>query len=277
MRVAVVGHVEWIQFARVDHAPATGELVPASEWWEEAAGGAAIAAVQALKLGAEVEFFTAVGDDELGHRAVEHFRELGLTVHAVARGPQRRGFIQLDRDGERTITMMGERTVPSGSDPLPWERLEHADGVYFTGGDEAALRAARQARVLVATPRAGEPLRRAGTKLDVLVRSATDPGETALGDDLDPPPHYIVSTGGKAGGQWVGEDHTTGNWQSSELPGPKGDAYGAGDSFAGGLTWGLAAGMDIDAALQLAARCGAHKLTGRAGFDGQLAAAPKGV
>jgi ribokinase len=277
MRVAVVGHAEWIQFARVDHPPAAGELVQASEWWEEAAGGAAIAAVQALKLGADVELFTAVGDDELGRRALDHYRELGLTVHAVSRGPQRRGFLQLDRDGERAITIMGERTVPSGSDPLPWERLDGVDGVYFTGGDVGALHAARRARCLVATPRAGETLRRAGTKLDVLVRSGTDAGERALGDDLDPPPHYIVSTGGEAGGRWVGEDHTTGNWKSADLPGPKGDAYGAGDSFAGGLTWAFAAGMTIDEALRLAARCGAHKLSGRAGYDRQLTADHEGV
>jgi ribokinase len=272
MRVAVVGHVEWIQFARVDHVPAAGELVPASEWWEEAAGGAAIAAAQARKLGADVDFFAAAGDDELGRRAVEHFRRQGLTVHAVARGGQRRGFIQLDRDGERTITIMGERMTPAGADALPWDRLADTAGVYFTGGDEAALHAARRARALVATPRAGETLLRAGVKLDVLVRSADDAGEMALGDDLEPAPRYIVSTRGGEGGQWLGEDHTTGEWKSRALPGPKGDSYGAGDSFAGGLTWALAQGMEIGPALDLAARCGAHKLTGRAGFDGQLTA-----
>ena len=275
MRVAVVGHVEWIEFARVDHVPAVGELVPATEWWEEAAGGAAIAAVQALKLGAEVEFFTAVGDDDRGRRAVEHFRSLGLAVHPVARGRQRSGWIHLDRTGERTITIMGERTVPSGEDPVPWDRLADVDAVYFTGGDARALELARGARILVATPRAGAILGTAGVKLDVLVRSGVDPGERTIGDDFDPPPHYIVSTGGAAGGRWVGEDHTTGTWKSIDLPGRKGDTYGAGDSFAGALTFGLGSGLDIDGALELAARAGAHKLTGRAGFDRQLTAADR--
>jgi ribokinase len=272
MRVAVVGHVEWIHYARVDHVPRVGENVAASEWWEEPAGGAAIAAVQALKLGAEVEFFAAFGDDERGHRAVDAFRERGLVVHPVFGGEQRRAFIQLDADGERTITIMGGRTVPSGDDPLPWERLADIDAVYFTGGDAGALRAARQAGQLVATPRAGATLRDAGVKLDVLVRSGADPGERELGDDLDPRPRLIVSTRGVEGGQWVGEDHTGGTWKSAALPGTKGDAYGAGDSFAGALTWALGAGKDTDAALALAARAGAAKLTGRAGFDRQLTA-----
>jgi ribokinase len=275
MRVAVVGHTEWIEFARVDHVPAVGELVPATEWWEEAAGGAAIAAVQAHKLGAEVEFFTAVGDDERGRRAVEHFRALGLTVHAVARGRQRSGWIHLDRDGERTITVMGDRTVPSAEDPLPWERLAQADAVYFTGGDVGALVAARRAGIVVATPRAGATLDDARVRLDALVRSGSDPGERTAGDDLDPPPRFIVSTGGEAGGRWVGDDRTTGHWSRVRLPGPKGDSYGAGDSFAGALTYGLGSGLEIADALELAARAGAHKLTGRAGYDRQLTAADR--
>jgi ribokinase len=41
------------------------------------------------------------------------------------------------------------------------------------------------------------------------------------------------------------------------------DAYGCGDSFAAGLTYGLGAGDDIDAALALAARNGAACLTAR--------------
>lgn len=272
MRVAVVGHVEWAQFARVPEVPAAGELVAASEWWEDAAGGAAVAAMQALRLGAEVELFTALGDDEHGREAHRRLEARGLTVHAMARGVQRRAFVFLDGDGERTITVLGERTVPAGDDELPWERLADADAAYFTGGDAAALTAARRARLLVATPRAGDVLREAGVRLDVLVRSARDPGECRAGDDLDPRPHRVVSTAGREGGRWVGEDRTEHVWRAARLPGPPGDAYGAGDSFAGGLTWALGADLDIEAALGVAARCGAAKLSGRAAYDGQLTA-----
>jgi ribokinase len=272
LRIVVVGHSEWAHLVRVPRVPVRGELVPASEWWEEAAGGAAIAAVQALRLGAEVELFAAVGDDDHGRRTAARLREMGLVVHAVARGVQRRAIVMLDGDGERTIVVLGERTVPAGADDLPWERLDGADAVYFTGGDEAALRACRRARMLVATPRAGDTLRTAGVKLDVLVRSADDAGERDLGDDLEPRPHRIVSTAGAEGGRWVGEDRTEGDWQAAELPGPRGDAYGAGDSFAGALTWALGSGRSMDEALAVAARAGAAKLAGRAGYGGQLTA-----
>jgi len=51
------------------------------------------------------------------------------------------------------------------------------------------------------------------------------------------------------------------------------DAYGCGDSFAGGLTYGLGAGMTLEEALALGARCGAACLTGPGPYEGQLRSA----
>ena len=197
-----------------------------------------------------------------------------MTVHAAPReGEHRRGFVHLDDDHERTITILGERIVPHGDDDLPWERLDEADGVYFTGGDVGALVEARRARKLVATPRAYDTLLASDVDLDALVRSAKDPGEQHAEEHLDPAPDIVVSTAGKEGGEWVGEDRTSGRWQAAQLPGPAQDSYGAGDSFAAGLTYGLAAGMPIEQALDVASRCGAYKLAGRAAYEGQLTAA----
>ena len=273
-RVAVVGHVEWIEFARVPRMPLPGEIVHATEWWQDVGGGGAVAAVQLAKLAGTADFFTALATDELGERSRRRLEELGVVVHAATRpGTHRRGFVHLDAEGERTITILGDRLVAHGDDDLPWERLDDVDAVYFTGGDVGALRHARRAGRVVATPRAERTLSAAHVKLDALVRSAKDPGERDAGDDLEPPPALVVSTAGKEGGQWVGEDRETGRWKSAELPGSRRDSYGAGDSFAAGLTFGLGAGLPIDAALELASRCGAHKLTGRAAYENQLTAA----
>jgi ribokinase len=273
-RVVVVGHVEWVEFARVPRMPRPGEIVHASEWWEEAGGGGAVAAVQLAKLAGGVEFFTALAGDERGRRAAARLEELGVTVHAAPReGAQRRGFVHLDDDDhERTITILGDRIVPRGEDDLPWERLDGADAVYFTGGDVGALRQARRARRLVATPRAFDTLRASRIKLDALVRSAKDPGEQHAEEALDPPPDLVVSTAGREGGEWVGKAHGTGHWKAAELPGPPRDAYGAGDSFAAGLTFALGADLPVEQAVRVAARCGAHKLAGRAAYDNQLTA-----
>jgi ribokinase len=262
MRFAVVGHVEWIEFALVDHVPVAGEIIDASSGFHEAAGSAAVAAVQIAKLAGGVDFFTALGDDERGRRARARLRELGVTVHATRRdAPTRWGFVHLDARGERTITIVGDRLVPHGADALPWERLGGADAVFVSGGDAGAMREARRARLLVATPRAADVLR--GIQVDALVGSGHDRLERA--EPLDPPPRLVVTTRGAEGGEYTG-----GTYAAAPLPGPLVDTYGAGDTFAGGLTYALGAGYDTPGALAFAARAGAANLTGRGPYAGQL-------
>jgi len=74
-----------------------------------------------------------------------------------------------------------------------------------------------------------------------------------------------VWTRGSEGGEYSG-----GTWVAASPPGPVADAYGAGDTFAGALTYALGAGQEIAAALAFAARAGAANLTGRGPYAGQL-------
>jgi ribokinase len=270
IRTAVVGHVEWATFARVPHMPAAGDLVHVTETWEEPGGGGGVAAVQLVKLAGNCTFLTALAQDELGRRSAEVLGERGAEVHAAPRpGTQRRVFVHVDDDGERTITVIGGRIVPHGDDDLPWDALDGVDACYFTGGDAAALRAARAARILVATPRAAATLHEAGVQLDALVHSGTDKGER-LEEELDPAPKLVVTTLGARGGRWEAAEGRTGAWEAAKLEGPRVNAYGAGDSFAAGLTYGLAACDTVEEAVKLAARCGAAKLTGHGATDNQL-------
>ena len=267
-RLAVVGHVEWIEFVRVDHVPAAGEIVTAEETWEEAAGGGAVAAVQLAKLAGSCRFFTVLGDDDLGRRALAALEARGVTVEAeFLAKPTRRGFTYIDGEGERTITVIGEKLHPLETNHLPWMELARYDGVYFTAGDPGALRAARRAGVLVATARELATLGRAGVQLDALVGSGDDLAEQYSPGDLEPAPHLVVSTAGGLGG-W---SQPGGPFRASPLPGMVDDAYGAGDSFAAGLTFGLASGLSRDEAIELASRCGAAVMTGRGPYEKQLA------
>jgi ribokinase len=270
VRTAVVGHVEWATFARVPHMPAAGDIVHVSETWEEPGGGGGVAAVQLVKLAGSCTFLTALAQDELGRRSTEILAERGVEVHAAPRpAPQRRVFVHVDDDGERTITVIGDRIVPHGDEDLPWDALDGVDACYFTGGDAAALRASRRARILVATPRAAATLHEAGVQLDALVHSGTDKGER-LEEELDPAPKLVVTTLGARGGSWEAAEGRTGTWEAAKLEGPRVNAYGAGDSFAAGLTYGLAACDTVEEAVKLAARCGAAKMTGHGATDNQL-------
>jgi len=273
MKAAVVGHVEYVEFASVEHVPQPGEIVHAEETWSEAAGGGSVASVQLAKLAGESLFYTALGDEELGHRAKQELEGRGVRVHCEFRDkPQRRAFTYLDSGGERTITTIHERYGPSGTDDLRWDELDGADCVYFVSGDAAALGQARRARVLVATARSLPVLKEAGVQLDALVHSSTDAGEPYSTGQLEPEPKLVVGTAGSEGGTWTAAEGRTGSFHAAPLPGPVADAYGAGDSFAAGLTFALGSGLEVKRALELASRCGAAAITGRGAFTGQLTA-----
>lgn len=257
-RVAVVGHVEWVDFARVARLPAPGEIGHASELRTAAAGGGTLAAAQLAALAGSCAFLCAVGDDDAGQAALADLRSRpGLDVHAAVRAgaPQRRGITFVDDDRERTIVVARERLVPHGADPLPWDGAATWDAVYVTGGDPEAVRAARAARFLVATPRAREALLAAGVEVDVLVGSAADPGE-AVDAALAGLARHVVRTEGACGGSC----EPGGRWEAAPLPGEPADAYGCGDVFAAGLTYGLAVGQSLPDALAIGARCGAAAL-----------------
>ena len=272
MRTAVVGHIEWVTFARVERLPRPGEILHPTETWEEPAGGGGVAVVQLQKLAGDAMLYTALGDDDLGHRAVRELERLGVRVEAVFRdAPQRRAFTFIDGEGERTITTIGDRHAPSKADQLPWGELREIDAVYVTAGDRGAIQAAREARVVVATARIIDAVADAGIELDALIGSSLDPNEKVYA--IDPAPRLVVGTAGKDGGTYTTAGGASGRYDPASLPGPFSDTYGAGDSFAAGLTYALGAGMAVRDALELAARCGAASMTGRGAFEGQLSPA----
>jgi ribokinase len=270
--VAVVGHVEWVQFSRVPHVPSRGEVLHARDPFEEPAGGGAVAAVQLARLAGEATLITALGEDEYARRSLTRLRELGVDVRAARReAATRRALTLLDDGGERTIITLGPRLEPRGDDgELGWGRLGALDCVYFTAGDLGALRAARRAaRVLVASPRAADALGR-GVALDALVMSAGDTIERREAARAENDAELVVLTAGAHGGTYRTRRGESGTWAPAPLPSEPVDAYGLGDSFAAGLAFGLGAGLAVPEALALAARCGAACLCGRGPYGRQL-------
>jgi ribokinase len=274
-RVAVVGHVEWVDFVVVPHLPGPGEIVHASAAHEAPAGGGGMAAYALTALTGSGAFWTVLGDDARAEACARMLRAAGVEVRGGVREgvAQRRVITYLTGDGERTITVLGERFVPQGDDGgVDWTELSSYDGIYLTAGDAAVIRAARRARLLAVTARARDSILAGGVQVDVLIGSATDPGEH-LDDELleVARPGLVVQTEGARGGSWRAADGTTGRWAAVPLPAEPVDAYGCGDAFATALTAALARGDSIDAALHLAARVGAALLCERAPAVGDLA------
>ena len=97
MQVAVVGHVEWVEFARVDHVPAPGEIVHALETWEEPAGGGAVAAVQLASIGGSCLLFTA-----LAVRGLQAYAPRGRSEEVAGRIARARSWLEQAQPTETT-------------------------------------------------------------------------------------------------------------------------------------------------------------------------------
>jgi ribokinase len=273
VRTAVVGHTEWVEFGHVERVPAAGDIVHATDAWEEPGGGGAVAAVQLARLSGSCSFFTALGDDERGGWSRRRLEELGVRVRAATRSePTRRAVVFVDANGERTITTLGDRLAPNAADDQPWSELDGVDAVYVTAGDPGAIREARRARVLVTTSRIADLLQETGVRLDAVVGSAADPAEAIDPAAFAHPTRLIVRTEGVRGGRYETDDGRSGTYDAVVPPGQVIDTYGAGDSFAAGLTFALGAGMDTGPGLALAARCGAWCAAGRGPYANQLSA-----
>jgi len=255
LRLGVIGHVEWVIHTDAPFIPLPGEIVHLEHPLEQPAGGGAVTAAALARKGAEVSFFTALGQDTVTRPALE---ALGVRVLAAARPvPQTRALVMRDPDGERTIAVVGDNLHPTADDPLPWEELASLDGVFFTGMDPRTLQLARAAPVLVVTARRFESLVRSGVRVDALVGSARDRGEQFDLTRLREQPDHVVVTDGMRGGT---------GYEAVPPPGPVVDAYGAGDTFVAGVLFGLARGDSIGEAAALGARWAAEAVTWRGAY-----------
>ena len=200
-----------------------------------------MAAVQLAKLAGEATLFTALGNDEPGDQIDPSPEARGVRVRAVRRDlPQRRAVTLLDPEHERTIVTLGERLSPDGRRRhCPGTSWRSMDAIYFVSGDAEALR--RTAAASGRAPRGCSPRspRRAWSSTSWWAARRTRASATRHGD-IEPPPRFVVRTAGAAGGELGRRGGPDRRVEGGAAAGPPVDAYGCGDSFAAGLTYGLA-------------------------------------
>jgi ribokinase len=248
LRLAVIGHVEHATIGRLATLPAASEIAHVRDAGWIPGGGGGIAFHQLTRSTAEVHFFTAVGSDEAGQQVAREIDRTGAHIHAARRDePHTRDLIIITPDGQRTIFVVGPPLHPRREDPLPWDVLATCDGAYFTGQDPATLLAAREARVLVVTGRRSEALAASGVRADVIVGSLNDPREAARLTDFAVPPAALVMTDGERGGRIETADGIV-RFPAGPTPEHIISSYGAGDTFAGALTWYAARGLPLEEA-----------------------------
>ena len=107
MRIAVVGSYGIGMTMRVPRLPVAGETLLGGEFVSGHGGKGSNQAVAARRLGADVAFLTAVGDDVMGHAARELWRSEGVDASATVTAPASTmvGLILVEPSGENRIAI----------------------------------------------------------------------------------------------------------------------------------------------------------------------------
>ena len=251
LNFAVVGHIEWINFLKVDQLPKPGVISHSEKSLEFPAGGGSIIAKTLSELTLnKIHFFTALGNDDYGDRCFKILSSMGINLHVAWRKKTtRRGFSMIDSQGERAITVIGERLAPNYKDNLDWSLFKKMDGIFITASDSAIFKMARSASILCTTPRVGlNTINKSNVLLDGLIGSNLDPGEKFSLSELSVKPKYTIKTEGEKGGIIF----PGGRYRALKNKKLKIDSYGCGDSFAAGILFGMASKWNIEKSLNLA-------------------------
>lgn len=297
-RLLVIGSSNTDMTVRLPALPGPGETVLGGSFLSGAGGKGANQAVAAARLGAEVVFVAAVGDDAAGRRSLEGYRAEGLDVShvKVIRGVASGVALIFvgEAGGENMIGVAAGANAlldPGAVAELP-ESLFTRDRVLLVGGLEvplptvaAAVRRASAAgmrvvlnpapvtdlgglsdilaRVDVLTPNRGELAALSGLPTETIADVAE-----ATGRLLGRGPGAVVVTLGAEGCLIV---DPTGSRTIPAFRVKAVDTVGAGDAFSAALAVALADGQTLDDAARRAAASAAVAVT-QPGAQGSLPA-----
>ncbi|MER8366753.1 ribokinase [Mesorhizobium sp. M1378] len=287
MHVHVVGNACVDTVFRVGRFPAAGETLNAVSYADGLGGKGANQAVAAARTGAEVTFWTALGKDPAGawirSRLDSELSDLEVSEFEL---PSDRSTIVVDRGGENFI--VSGVACSEAFDPVAQTALVRwiapgdilvCQGNLRAAVTNACLGAAREngARtVLNASPIDAISLPDLGLA-EVLVVNQSEAKTLTGRDDMTAAAGALVAQGagtvvitlGAAGCLVLSPDYG----EPLRLPAPQVEALdtsGAGDVFCGCLAGGLARGMPVTSALELALAAAAIAVT----RPGTLASCP---
>jgi ribokinase len=245
-KVCVCGSVNMDVFGYVERLPAPGETLRGSRLVYAPGGKGANQAVAAARLGADVRFFGALGDDRFGETLATSMADDGIDLGELRRHDEATGvaLILVADDGENQIVVLSganDRVEAPAADPDAAVWLTQAE--VPLAAVEGTLAAARQtgALALVNPSPAGRLPADLVRRFDVAIVNETE--LEGLGPDLPP---AVVLTLGAAGARILPDGPSL-----PAIPADVVDTTGAGDSLAGGLAAGLAEGLPLPDALRL--------------------------
>jgi ribokinase len=105
-RLTVVGSANLDLTAKVKRLPRPGETVTDASFARAPGGKGANQAVAAARLGAEVRFVGAVGEDEFAEQALSGLRAAGVEIEVARRGDTGIALIVVAADGDNQIVVV---------------------------------------------------------------------------------------------------------------------------------------------------------------------------
>jgi ribokinase len=253
-RIAVVGSYGVGLTFGSERAPERGETLIGSLFRHDHGGKGSNQAVGAARLGADVAFLTAVGEDAFGERASGLWDEEGVDAGAVIRSslPTMTAAILVEASGDNRIVI-----VPGALSALT---PEHVDA--FAPQIAAADVLLVQLEIPVATALHALEVGRAAGVRTILNPAPAPPAPIAPAVDYLVPNESeafavegaggtLVVTLGEQGARLRGE-------QIPAFPARAVDTTGAGDAFCAAFAVALAEGADDAEAVRWACAAGAH-------------------
>jgi sulfofructose kinase len=287
MQIACLGHASIDHVFQIQAFPQRATKTPAHDYRSVGGGMAANAALAMARLGAQVRFVGAVGDDDAGRLVRQQLAGEGLSLHhlqTIAGARTSASAIIVDNQGDRQIfNHLGNALALA---QVPDDRVfDGCDAVLvdprWPAGARAALSWARRHRRLAVLDADVAPVADLATLVPLAqwavfsepglaVWAADTPRDVALRRALAQGAEHAVVT--------LGEHGTLHAHGDSLIPLPAFavqavDTTGAGDVFHGALTLSLARAMAVRDAFRYASAAAALKCTRPGGIRGAPRAA----
>ncbi len=278
-----VGAPTWDTILKVAKIPPAPAKVLAEACVETAGGTASNGARAMARLGGAVEYWGRVGEDETGRRIVAALAAAGLDVQHVRRvagGRSTLSTILVQADGERLVVPYYDGALDADPDWLPVTTIGRFAAALvdtrWPAGAAQVLDAARARGVRTVldadttpaeiladlAPRASHVVFAQPALIAFAGSEDIDAGLLAMARKLS---GFIGVTVGAQGFRWI-EDGSV-----RHVPAPQVEAVdtlGAGDTFHGAFTLGLAESMSVEQAARFACAAAALKCTRFGGVDG---------
>ncbi len=265
VKIAVIGICGNSVFLPVEHFHQPGETLTASACFEEVGGKGINQAVAAARMGAQVSFLAAVGDDESGKSCIAQIEKTGVHGRYARRKGEKTtfAFILTDGHGENRVTVYRGAELTE-ADVVAFESAIAESDVLLLQNEvpeavnEAAAALAKKYGVkVILNPAPSRPL---SEKLAGLVDVVT-PNEREFEAIKDRQFPVCITTLGGAGCRIDGEKTLP------ALTVEAVDTTGAGDTFNGVLAVCLAEGMNTEEACRWAVAAAGLSVTKRGVLD----------